>query len=1343
MAQDFGTGVSYVNDPSNYNYNGVIFQKGKPPLDSEINLVQQLQNVLNQRQFYPKPSGWLTAYQPYTSTTLENSFYTQDPSAPKQELAVVNGWVIPVTNTNTTTNNQNVIELGSPPTTGNRVNGVFLEVWRALLDPDTSTNKPSPAQVIDSLNSLYMYTENRGWSCGENGLVLRTINGGQTWTIQNTNTTQTLNDVHFVTSSIGWVVGTNGLILRTSTGGTSWSELVSTTIEDLNGIYAYNQLVAWACGGSGTVLKTTNGVAWTQMTTGITSDLNDIYFYDNLVGWAVGKSGTIIKTTDGGTNWIQVTSGVTVTLNAIKFWDANYGFAVGDDGTILKSTDGGATWSNQSGNIKIGGSFTTITDDLNDVFLRPQLDVEVVNEEVSSQFDGTVKSCTVAHTPITKGDGTGTTTNVPADVKVTVNGVEVAVDSVNGTTGTVMLAVAPPINATVLVTYYFKSSCVVFTGEVWIVGDNGRVLKTSDVGATWLEQDPNTSYNLYGIHFTDLNKGWIVGEFSVIRHTEDGGTTWSTQQSDVVARQVQRIYKEGNVDSPVYLDDDMIHPDAQVETTKRVQIQYRIRIIDSVDPISNPESGLSSDILGLGPNTVGQYSYSNMGSTTGDYGLWRARCLNTVDGYCWAIPMFFVARRNSASYNASSNPNGSNDPDNNAIRPDMLTGVMVVDSDVLDVRRRIDVPDLSELLYENFDALSRNRLKTRMVRLSDGGDRYGTTLLQTDRVSGQSSDGGDVITGALLADAVDGSVSSESSMITNSSTVEAATVPEEISLATVTTGYSQNTWDYEATYIAPTNDDYNGKPLPGYWDGIGTSSVKFVFDPDTKKSTDGLGITSYYIAAKYASVSTTTLSRLPYDPMLVKNTSGTGDPAFWYQGVLDDQSSEVIEEWDSGISGYTNYALMYPGAASSDTNQRKRASTVEVHVFHKLISENIIGTNQIEVKGLRNISVGSQSAKYTVWTLSKLNNATGGYSYKITNMYFGPEPGRTNLYLTSASGFPFLIGNVLEFVFYAESSAGDTNIRNGATVNFSESTKGIGTFCRSELMEVSIDGDSTSFSLTRGTLLGSSTTETLSGLQQPVVYLQDFANVWTLTDATVSGFGTSDATVQFSLYFNSTFTIQLLIEENELRNSVDNDNDGLLISYNYVPHQSVENAPTSVTLETVLQPNMMYVSNLGTGGGTEGEPYGNPLEHIPVNDSLIGSDGIFNNLNPMRFHNFMVDSGFVQLPIKVPGTFEDSFTLSTPIVDNLGRAFYSTCSISPQFSAEGLIVGVPRKAYIPVLTRVLNASDNKLLVGEYLMVIFSRPLTSERENTVGYTSGGNDSIAVYRLPNKPIGKVLW
>ena len=55
------------------------------------------------------------------------------------------------------------------------------------------------------------------------GTILRTTNGGTTWTSQSSGTTNYLNGVSFTDANTGTVVGDNGTILRTTNGGTNWT----------------------------------------------------------------------------------------------------------------------------------------------------------------------------------------------------------------------------------------------------------------------------------------------------------------------------------------------------------------------------------------------------------------------------------------------------------------------------------------------------------------------------------------------------------------------------------------------------------------------------------------------------------------------------------------------------------------------------------------------------------------------------------------------------------------------------------------------------------------------------------------------------------------------------------------------------------------------------------------------------------------------------------------------------------------------------------------------------------------------------------------------------------------
>ncbi len=68
--------------------------------------------------------------------------------------------------------------------------------------------------------------------------------------------------------------------------------------------------------------------------------------------------------------------------------------------------------------------------------------------------------------------------------------------------------------------------------KVWAVAGPGVVLHSSDAGAVWVAQDPNTQVILRAVDFFDDQVGWTVGDTGVIRKTSDGGVAWVAQTSN-------------------------------------------------------------------------------------------------------------------------------------------------------------------------------------------------------------------------------------------------------------------------------------------------------------------------------------------------------------------------------------------------------------------------------------------------------------------------------------------------------------------------------------------------------------------------------------------------------------------------------------------------------------------------------------------------------------------------------------------------------------------------------------------------------------------------------------------
>ncbi|MCX6267575.1 MAG: YCF48-related protein [Bacteroidetes bacterium] len=266
---------------------------------------------------------------------------------------------------------------------------VYFLVWLLQLSPFVFSQweLQNPLPSGNTLSSVYFCDANTGYAVGLEGTIVKTINGGTTWTVLSSGTTTSLSSVYFTDVSKGVAVGLGGTILKTTNGGTDWMAVSSGTTNDLNSVCFADLNTGYVAGEGGAILKTNNGginsicftdanmghvvskdglilktqdggMSWTpySMPSGM-HWLLSVCFPDVSTGYAVcyvltGKrtvvQGRVIKTTDGGTTWFDLQAATDGKLNSVYFTDANTGYCVGDHGTIIKTTDGGAHWATSS-----------------------------------------------------------------------------------------------------------------------------------------------------------------------------------------------------------------------------------------------------------------------------------------------------------------------------------------------------------------------------------------------------------------------------------------------------------------------------------------------------------------------------------------------------------------------------------------------------------------------------------------------------------------------------------------------------------------------------------------------------------------------------------------------------------------------------------------------------------------------------------------------------------------------------------------------------------------------------------------------------------------------------------
>jgi photosystem II stability/assembly factor-like uncharacterized protein len=211
----------------------------------------------------------------------------------------------------------------------------------------TFASLPLPANTFGYGMSIAMRSLQEGYFVTNNGHVLRTLDGGNSW-ITIGSGLGLLYSISFppLPDTSGYICGGSGGKICRITGNTVTIEF--TTPATLTSIvFPVNSAEGWVCGGS--VIKYRNSTGWHTPIYNTTYYYNSIHFVDNLNGWAVAVGGKIIHTTDGQ-NWITQTNPDNNQLMDVFFLNTQEGWAVGTE-VILHTTDGGTTWVREAENL--------------------------------------------------------------------------------------------------------------------------------------------------------------------------------------------------------------------------------------------------------------------------------------------------------------------------------------------------------------------------------------------------------------------------------------------------------------------------------------------------------------------------------------------------------------------------------------------------------------------------------------------------------------------------------------------------------------------------------------------------------------------------------------------------------------------------------------------------------------------------------------------------------------------------------------------------------------------------------------------------------------------------------
>ncbi|MFN5046900.1 YCF48-related protein [Roseateles sp.] len=210
-----------------------------------------------------------------------------------------------------------------------------------------------PRPTGTSREDYFFLDAQTGWSVGDNGEIFKTVDGGTSWTRQDSGLRTRLLAIAFADANSGWAVGEFGAVLRSTDGGKTWSQQ-AVGLSDLGlslRVIDANSAVVYAGYGNSRVRRTTDGgKTWTEASfapAAVGTDGTLWSFDGNTLKKSAdgGATSTTLYTGGNFSDRFQLLSPQLLFLrNFSVTWDSANSRYV-HKLTLRRSTDGGASWT--------------------------------------------------------------------------------------------------------------------------------------------------------------------------------------------------------------------------------------------------------------------------------------------------------------------------------------------------------------------------------------------------------------------------------------------------------------------------------------------------------------------------------------------------------------------------------------------------------------------------------------------------------------------------------------------------------------------------------------------------------------------------------------------------------------------------------------------------------------------------------------------------------------------------------------------------------------------------------------------------------------------------------------
>ncbi len=166
-----------------------------------------------------------------------------------------------------------------------------------------------------------------------------------------TGTPNNLTGVSFLNNSVGFVWGDQGTLLKTSDGGNSWASIATNTTNTFDKLQVIDENNIFYLAGT-TLMKTQNGgVLWSQITLPVTAPITAFHFFTPQNGQiscgqiSPSYLGYVYETIDGGSSWNQLNS-MNFDFTKLYYLSDSEGYLYGyGPPSLYKTKDKGASWT--------------------------------------------------------------------------------------------------------------------------------------------------------------------------------------------------------------------------------------------------------------------------------------------------------------------------------------------------------------------------------------------------------------------------------------------------------------------------------------------------------------------------------------------------------------------------------------------------------------------------------------------------------------------------------------------------------------------------------------------------------------------------------------------------------------------------------------------------------------------------------------------------------------------------------------------------------------------------------------------------------------------------------------